>query len=91
MQKISICLLNKTFIIVRGNNVFQSLEINGFIPWQINIFQTLCTSRVDLLFEGEFHPRRSDLEAQVLCEKLETKHAPPSTAMNSLMTKVLQQ
>lgn len=51
----------------------------------INIFQTLCTGQASLLSEAEFHPQKSDQEAQVQCEKQETKHAPLSTAMSDLM------
>lgn len=56
---------------------------------KFNIFQTLCTSQANLLFEAEFHPQRSDREAQVQCEKQETKHAPQSTAMSGLMVTIL--
>ena len=59
------------------------------VATKVNTFQTLCTSQVGLLFEAESHPRRSDLEAQVQCERQEIKHALLSTAMNGL--KVLLQ
>ena len=65
--------------------VLSHSKVLDFHLQNVNIFQTLCTSQASLLSEAEFHPQRSDQEAQDQYEKQETKHAPLSTATSDLM------